>query len=134
MSGPCAGFWHGTDAHGNVRKRRADARLRKPRCAHRACWSRKRVIELTRLLREGPAGDQFKVWPAAMRVFARPERPHPGGQLTLFEAEDGWRYSLWATNRPPPRRAGTASAPTLMPRTGSCTPPPGWSGADGEDS
>ena len=36
----------------------------------------------------------------AMRVFARRERPHPGAQLTLFEAGDGWRYSLWATNRP----------------------------------
>ena len=35
-----------------------------------------------------------------MRVFARRERPHPGAQLTLFEAEDGWRYSLWVTNRP----------------------------------
>ena len=35
-----------------------------------------------------------------MRVFARRERPHPGAQLTLFEAADGWRYSLWATNRP----------------------------------
>ena len=35
-----------------------------------------------------------------MRVFARRERPHPGAQLTLFEADDGWRYSLWATNRP----------------------------------
>ncbi len=35
-----------------------------------------------------------------MRVFARRERPHPGAQLTLFEAEDGWRYTLWVTNRP----------------------------------
>ena len=35
-----------------------------------------------------------------MRVFARRERPHPGAQLTLFEAEDGWRYSLWVTNLP----------------------------------
>ena len=35
-----------------------------------------------------------------MRVFARRERPHPGAQLTLFEAGDGWWYSLWATNRP----------------------------------
>jgi hypothetical protein len=33
-----------------------------------------------------------------MRVFARRERPHPGAQLTFFEAEDGWRYSLWVTN------------------------------------
>jgi hypothetical protein len=35
-----------------------------------------------------------------MRVFARRERPHPGAQLTLFEAETGWRYSLWVTNLP----------------------------------
>jgi hypothetical protein len=35
----------------------------------------------------------------AMRVFARRERPRPGAQLTLLEAENGWRYSLWATNR-----------------------------------
>jgi hypothetical protein len=35
-----------------------------------------------------------------MRIFARRERPHPGAQLTLFEAEDGWRYSLWVTNLP----------------------------------
>jgi Transposase DDE domain group 1 len=33
-------------------------------------------------------------------VFARRERPHPGAQLTLFEAEDGWRYTLWVTNLP----------------------------------
>jgi len=35
-----------------------------------------------------------------MRVFARRERPHPGAQLSLLEAGDGWRYSLWATNLP----------------------------------
>jgi hypothetical protein len=35
-----------------------------------------------------------------MRVFARRERPTPGAQLTLFEAEDGWRYTLWVTNLP----------------------------------
>jgi hypothetical protein len=28
-----------------------------------------------------------------MRVFARRERPHPGAQLTFFEAGDGWRYA-----------------------------------------
>ena len=33
-----------------------------------------------------------------MRVFARRERPHPGAQLTLFEAGGGWRCSLWVTN------------------------------------
>ena len=35
-----------------------------------------------------------------MRVLARRERPHPGAQLSLFEAADGWRYSLWVTNLP----------------------------------
>ena len=35
-----------------------------------------------------------------MRIFARRERPHPGAQLSLFEAADGWRYSLWVTNLP----------------------------------
>src|SRR5260221_328448 len=33
------------------------------------------------------------------KLGSRRERPHPGAQLTLFEAEDGWRYSLWVTNR-----------------------------------
>ena len=36
-----------------------------------------------------------------MRVFARRERPHPGAQLTLFKAGDGWRYTLWVTNLVP---------------------------------
>ena len=58
------------------------------------------VSELTALLREGPAGDQLAAWPATMRVFARREHPYPGAQLTLFEAADGWRYSLWVTNLP----------------------------------
>ena len=35
-----------------------------------------------------------------MRVFARRERPHPGAKLSLFENEDGWRYTLWVTNLP----------------------------------
>jgi hypothetical protein len=35
-----------------------------------------------------------------MQIFTRRERPHPGAQLTLLEAEDGWRYTLWVTNRP----------------------------------
>jgi hypothetical protein len=35
-----------------------------------------------------------------MRIFARRARPHPGAQLTLLEAADGWRYSLWLTNLP----------------------------------
>ena len=89
------------DARGEVRERRADGACADPRCAHRACWIEEaHVTELTGLLRSGPGGDQLKAWPKTMRVFARRERPHPGAQLTLFEAEDGWRYSLWAANRP----------------------------------
>ena len=89
------------DAKGKVRERRSDDACADPRCAHRRCWIEEaHVIELTGLLRSGPAGDQLKAWPTTMRVFARRERPHPGAQLTLFEAEDGWRYNLWVTNRP----------------------------------
>jgi Transposase DDE domain group 1 len=58
------------------------------------------VIELTALLRKGPHGDQLAGWPADMRIIARREKPHPGAQLTLFEAADGWRYQLLATNTP----------------------------------
>jgi Transposase DDE domain group 1 len=89
------------DAGGKVRERRADEACGNQRCGHRACWTGEaHVTELTGLLREGPDGDRLKAWPEKMRVFARRERPHPGAQLTLFEASDGWRYSLWATNLP----------------------------------
>jgi hypothetical protein len=89
------------DGRGEVRERRADQACADSACAHRACWIEEaHVTELTSLLREGPAGDQLAGWPAAMRVFARRERPHPGAQLSLFETGDGWRYSLWVTNRP----------------------------------
>jgi Transposase DDE domain group 1 len=44
-----------------------------------------------------------------MRIFARRERPHSGAQLTLFEAEDGWRYSLWVTNLPAELRGWRAN-------------------------
>jgi hypothetical protein len=37
-------------------------------------------------------------WPEDMRVIVRRERPHPGAQLSLFEAADGWRYQAFATN------------------------------------
>jgi Transposase DDE domain group 1 len=89
------------DGKGEVRERRSDAACADRDCAHRKCWTEEaHVIELTGLLRQGPDGDQLHAWPEAMRVFARRERPHPGAQLTLFEAADGWRYTLWVTNRP----------------------------------
>jgi hypothetical protein len=90
------------DGRGEVRERRTDEACADVRCAHPRCWIEEaHVTELTSLLREGPAGDQLDGWPGKMRVLARRERPHPGAQLSLFEAADGWRYSLWVTNRPP---------------------------------
>lgn len=50
------------------------------------------VAELTRHLR-APKNR----WPAGMRVIARRERPHPGAQLRLTDA-DGWRITVFATN------------------------------------
>jgi Transposase DDE domain group 1 len=41
-------------------------------------------------------------------------------QPTLFEAEDGWRYSLWVTSLREDTAAGAASPPTSTPPTG-CT-------------
>jgi hypothetical protein len=40
----------------------------------------------------------LKGWPEGMRVIVRRELPHPGAQLSLFEAADGWRYQAFATN------------------------------------
>jgi hypothetical protein len=89
------------DHRGEVRERRADDACAERNCAHARCWTEEaHVTELTGLLREGPGGDHLAGWPASMRVLARRERPHPGAQLTLFEAEDGWRYSLWVSNLP----------------------------------
>jgi hypothetical protein len=97
-----AGAWQiAVDTRGEVRERRAGDACGDPRCGHRRCWIEEaHVAELTGLLREGPHGDQLAGWPGTMRVFARRERPHPGAQLSLFETADGWRYSLWVTNRP----------------------------------
>ena len=97
-----AGAWQiAVDEHGEVRERRADDACGNLDCGHRRCWIEEaHVTELTGLLREGTAGDQLNGWPGEMRIFARRERPHPGAQLTLFEAGDGWRYTLWVTNLP----------------------------------
>ena len=102
------------DGRGEVRERRAGDACTDAGCAHRACWIEEaHVTELTGLLRCGPGGDQLRAWPAAMRVFARRERPHPGARLTLFEAADGWRYSLWAANRPAATRGWLGQAAYL---------------------
>lgn len=58
------------------------------------------VVELSALLREHPDGDELANWPAELRIICRREKPHPGAQLSLFEAADGWRYQLLATNTP----------------------------------
>jgi hypothetical protein len=89
------------DHRGEVRERRAGDACADRGCGHRRCWIEEaHVTELTALLRSGRPGDQLAGWPASMRVFARRERPHPGAQLSLFEAAGGWRYSLWITNLP----------------------------------
>ena len=89
------------DRRGEVRERRADGACADVDCGEPGCWVEEaHVTELTGLLRRGPGGDQLKKWPQAMRVFARRERPHPGAKLSLFEHEDGWRYTLWVTNLP----------------------------------
>jgi len=98
------------DHRGEVRERRADDACGDRRCAHARCWVEEaHVTELTALLRQGPGGDQLSAWPKTMRVFARRERPHPGAQLSLFEAEDGWRYTLWVTNLPATARGWHAN-------------------------
>ena len=50
------------------------------------------VAELTAYLPDTLTG-----WPAGMRIIARRERPHPGAQLRLTDA-DGWRITCFATN------------------------------------
>jgi hypothetical protein len=49
------------------------------------------VAEVTGLL-------DLSGWPKGMRVIVRREHPHPGAQLSLFEASDGYRYQAFATN------------------------------------
>jgi hypothetical protein len=78
------------------------------------------VAEVTDLLdlRSGPTG---------MRVIVRREKPHPGAQLRITDA-NGWRITAFATNTPPAAPApscrswscGTAAGPA--PRTGSGRP------------
>jgi hypothetical protein len=51
------------------------------------------VAEITGLL-------NLDSWPAGMRVIARKERPHPGAQLRITDA-DGLRITAFATNTAP---------------------------------
>lgn len=43
------------------------------------------------------AGDTLQGWPKGMRLIVRKERPHPGGQLRIADA-DGMRVTCFATN------------------------------------
>jgi Transposase DDE domain group 1 len=107
---PAQAWQIAVDGRGEVRERRSDAACADRRCGHRRCWIEEaHVTELTALLRDGRR-DQLKDWPKAIRVFARRERPHPGAQLTLLESEDGWRYTLWATNLPAATRGWRGQA------------------------
>jgi Transposase DDE domain group 1 len=51
------------------------------------------VVEVTGLL-------DLSRWPTGMRVIVRKERPHPGAQLRITDA-DGHRYTAFATNTAP---------------------------------
>lgn len=50
-----------------------------------------RDVELTWLL-------DLNNWSTGIRVAVRGERPHAGGQLSLFEEADGWCYQALVTN------------------------------------
>jgi hypothetical protein len=43
--------------------------------------------------------DCLKGWPKGMRLIVRKERPHPGAQLRITDA-DGLRLTTFATNTP----------------------------------
>ncbi len=59
------------------------------------------------------AGDCLNDWPKGMRLIVRKERPHPGAQLRITDA-DGMRITCFATNTKdthPDHPAGTAAPP-----------------------
>ncbi|GED90798.1 hypothetical protein TNCT6_78830 [Streptomyces sp. 6-11-2] len=71
-------------------------------------------------------GDVLEGWPKGMRLIVRKERPHPGAQLRLTDA-DGMRLTCFATStsgRPADRRA-RAPSPAAGPGRG---PDPGRPG------
>jgi hypothetical protein len=59
-------------------------------------------------------------WPEGMRVLVRRERPHPGAQISLMEAHDGWRYQCVATDTDHDscRSSRPGTGPTPTSRTG----------------
>ena len=102
-------------ARGQVRERRADDACGNASCAHRDCWIEEaHVTELTGLLRQGPDGDQLRGWPAAMRVFARRERPHPGAQLTFVRGRR--RLAVLPVGNEPARQHERLAGPERLHR------------------
>jgi hypothetical protein len=75
------------------------------------------IDELTGLL----PGLSAAGWPEGMRVLVRRERPHPGAQISVFEAHDGWRYQAFATDPPNGQLAFLEARHAPMPasKTGS---------------
>ena len=89
------------DANGKVGERRCDDACTDLRCARRRCWIQEaHVTELTGLLRSGAGGGPAQLLAQDDAGLGPPGTAAPLAQLSLFEAEDGWRYSLWVTNRP----------------------------------
>ena len=64
------------------------------------------------------AGDVLDGWPKGMRLIVRRERPHPGAQLRIMDA-DGMRITCFATNTPDRSAGRPADRPTGRPSSSS---------------
>jgi hypothetical protein len=75
------------------------------------------VSDLLDLTRQG--------WPAGMRVIVRREKPHPGAQLRITDA-NGWRITAFATVPTSSRQGRRSCHPwPALPPAESATPT-GW--------
>ena len=99
---PEAAWQIAIDGRGQVRERRddgacADPALRPPPVLDRGSTRRRADRAAARRAGRRPAQELARR-PCASSPAA--SWPHPGAQLSLFEAAGGWRYCLWVTNLP----------------------------------
>lgn len=69
-------------------------------------------------------GDVLDGWPKGMRLIVRKERPHPGAQLRLTDA-DGMRLTCFATNTWGGRSPSSSSVTGCGPGPRTVSAPPG---------
>ncbi len=67
------------------------------------------VAELSQML-------DLSVWPEGSRVIVRAERPHPGAQLSLFDAAEGFRHTAFITDTAAGVIPGQCAGPELTHR------------------